>query len=116
MTSSRILVVEDEKHLAEGLRFNLEAEGYEVEVVMDGGAALELLVAQNTSLDAIVLDVMLPEVNGFVVAQTMREAENFTLVVETRAPVVAALQRVHFIRKVQVEVLGTGAHHVVTFL
>lgn len=78
MTLSKILIVEDEKHLAEGLRFNLEAEGYEIEVVMDGGAALELLVAQNKQFDAVVLDVMLPEVNGFVVAQTMREAENFT--------------------------------------
>lgn len=78
MATSRILIVEDEKHLADGLRFNLEAEGYEVEVVMDGGAALELLVAQNKQFDAIVLDVMLPEVNGFIVAQTMREAENFT--------------------------------------
>lgn len=78
MTVSKILIVEDEKHLADGLRFNLEAEGYEVEVVMDGGAALELLVAQKKSFDAVVLDVMLPEVDGFIVAQTMREAENFT--------------------------------------
>lgn len=78
MTLSKILIVEDEKHLAEGLRFNLEAEGYEVEVAMDGGVALEILVAQNKHFDAVVLDVMLPEVNGFVVAQTMREAENFT--------------------------------------
>lgn len=78
MTLSRILIVEDEKHLADGLQFNLEAEGYEVEVVMDGEAALELLVTQNKLFDAVVLDVMLPEVNGFVVAQTMREAENFT--------------------------------------
>jgi two-component system, OmpR family, alkaline phosphatase synthesis response regulator PhoP len=77
MTLSKILIVEDEKHLAEGLRFNLEAEGYEVELVMDGGAALELLLAQNKQFDAVVLDVMLPEVNGFIVAQTMREAENF---------------------------------------
>lgn len=78
MTLSKILIVEDEKHLADGLRFNLEAEGYEVEVVMDGGAALELLVAQSKHFDAVVLDVMLPEIDGFVVAQTMREAENFT--------------------------------------
>lgn len=78
MTLSKILIVEDEKHLAEGLRFNLEAEGYEVEVAMDGGVALEILVAQNKHFDAVVLDVMLPEVNGFVVAQTLREAENFT--------------------------------------
>ena len=78
MTLSKILIVEDEKHLADGLRFNLEAEGYEVEIAPDGGAALEILVAQNKRFDAVVLDVMLPEVNGFIVAQTMREAENFT--------------------------------------
>lgn len=72
------MIVEDEKHLADGLQFNLEAEGYEVEVVMDGGAALELLVVQKKLFDAVVLDVMLPEINGFIVAQTMRESENYT--------------------------------------
>lgn len=74
----KILIVEDEKHLAEGLRFNLEAEGYGVDVVMDGSEALEILVNQNQSFDAIILDVMLPEVDGFEIARKMREAENFT--------------------------------------
>ncbi len=56
---SRILVVEDEQHLAEGLRFNLEAEGYQVEVVETGEAALELLAAESTVFDVVILDVML---------------------------------------------------------
>lgn len=78
MSIGKILIVEDEKHLAEGLRFNLEAEGYEVEVIADGDDALHVLVNQNQTFDALVLDVMLPGADGFVIAQTMREAENFT--------------------------------------
>ena len=74
----KILIVEDEKHLAEGLQFNLEAEGYETEIAADGKQALEILIAPNNTFDAIVLDVMLPEIDGFTVAQTLREAENFT--------------------------------------
>jgi two-component system alkaline phosphatase synthesis response regulator PhoP len=72
-----ILVVEDEIHLAEGLRFNLEAEGYQVEVVSDGEAALDLLVNRRAKFDGIVLDVMLPGCDGFVVASELRQAENF---------------------------------------
>lgn len=78
MSIGKILIVEDEKHLAEGLRFNLEAESYEVGVVTDGGEALEVLLNQNQSFDAVILDVMLPEVDGFEIARRMREAENFT--------------------------------------
>jgi len=74
--SGKILIVEDEQHIADGLRFNLEAEGFEIELAADGGAALEILRA-NT-FDAIVLDVMLPEINGFAVAKKLREDENFT--------------------------------------
>jgi DNA-binding response OmpR family regulator len=75
----KVLIVEDEQHLADGLRFNLEAENYEVEVAGDGRAALEILFAGgNTQFDAIVLDVMLPEVDGFTVARRLREAENYT--------------------------------------
>ena len=54
---SRVLVVEDEKHLAEGLRFNLEAEGYEVEVVETGESALDLLLEKSRTFDVVVLDV-----------------------------------------------------------
>lgn len=74
----KILVVEDEKHIAEGLRFNLEAENFEVEIAEDGRQALNILQAENADFDAIVLDVMLPEVDGFTVAKTLREAEDFT--------------------------------------
>ena len=74
---NRILVVEDEKHLAEGLRFNLEAEGYEVEVVETGEAALDLLIGASDGFDVAVLDVMLPGIDGFEVVSKMREAGNF---------------------------------------
>ncbi|MEZ5427787.1 MAG: response regulator transcription factor [Pyrinomonadaceae bacterium] len=73
-----ILIVEDEKHIAEGLRFNLEAEGFQARIAEDGETALELLFNSNGSFDAVVLDVMLPGINGFEVARTLREAENFT--------------------------------------
>ncbi|HEY0546710.1 MAG TPA: response regulator transcription factor [Pyrinomonadaceae bacterium] len=74
---SAVLIVEDEKHLAEGLRFNLVAEGYEVEVVSDGEAALKLLLEKRDAYDAVVLDVMLPGMDGFEVASKLREAEQF---------------------------------------
>jgi DNA-binding response OmpR family regulator len=74
----KILIVEDEKHLAEGLRFNLEAEGFETEIAADGQLALDILSAGNDSFDAVILDVMLPLVDGFTVARTIREAENYT--------------------------------------
>jgi DNA-binding response OmpR family regulator len=72
----KILIVEDEKHLADGLRFNLEADGFETEIAYDGESALQSI--ENTDFDAIVLDVMLPKKNGFEVAAAMRDAENFT--------------------------------------
>ena len=74
---SRILVVEDEAHLAQGLRFNLEAEGHSVHVTDKGEDALDLLLTENESFDALVLDVMLPGKNGFAVAQELRKAENY---------------------------------------
>lgn len=75
---SAILIVEDEQHLADGLRFNLEAEGYDVETVADGESALDLLLAQQRRYDAIVLDVMLPGKDGFAVAAELREVGLFT--------------------------------------
>ncbi len=94
---SRVLIVEDEAHIANGLKFNLEAEGHDVEVVGDGESALELLLgkpltiqkkdikpqnakAQRTSpamFDAMVLDVMLPGKDGFAVASELRAAKNY---------------------------------------
>ena len=75
---NKILIIEDEKHIAEGLRFNLEAENFEVEIAADGKQALQILLDESKTFDAIVLDVMLPEVDGFTVAKKLREAENFT--------------------------------------
>ncbi len=73
---SRILIVEDEKHLAEGLRFNLEAEGYQVKVCEDGESALELLGTAPESpdllIDLLILDVMLPGKDGFQVMAELR--------------------------------------------
>src|SRR6201984_2134213 len=74
---SRVLVVEDESHLANGLSYNLEAEGHSVEVVGDGEAALDRLLAKKENFDAVVLDVMLPGEDGFEVASELREARNF---------------------------------------
>jgi DNA-binding response OmpR family regulator len=74
---SRILVVEDELHLAEGLRFNLEAESYQVEVVETGEAALERLLPGPARFDVVVLDVMLPGKDGFTVMRELRQAGQF---------------------------------------
>jgi DNA-binding response OmpR family regulator len=74
---SNILVVEDEQHLAEGLRFNLEAEGYQVQVVETGEAALELLASEAPAFDVAVLDVMLPGKDGFTVISELRQAGQF---------------------------------------
>jgi len=74
----RVLVVEDEQHLAEGLRFNLEQEGYEVEVVETGEAALERLTGESRKeFDVVVLDVMLPGQDGFAVVSQMRQAGQY---------------------------------------
>ena len=72
----KILIVEDEKHIAEGLRFNLEAEGYEAIVAGTGEKALETLRSEN--FDAVVLDIMLPGIDGFEVAEEMRSGGNYT--------------------------------------
>ncbi len=74
---TRILVVEDEAHLAEGLRFNLEAEGYSVQVSGNGEEALKQLLEDKEDFDALVLDVMLPGKDGFTVARALRAASNF---------------------------------------
>jgi len=83
----RILVVEDEQHLADGLRFNLEQEGYEVEVVETGEAALSLLTGEKrVHFDVVVLDVMLPGVDGFQVVSEMRREQQYvpTLILTAR--------------------------------
>lgn len=74
---SGILLVEDEEHLARGLKFNLEAEGYPTKVVGDGETALDLLLKQRSEFDLLVLDVMLPGKDGFTVASELRKASNY---------------------------------------
>ncbi|MFL6228339.1 MAG: response regulator transcription factor [Pyrinomonadaceae bacterium] len=74
---SAVLIVEDERHLADGLRYNLEAEGYTVRTVADGEAALAVLLGGEVHYDAVVLDVMLPGKNGFAVASELRQAGQF---------------------------------------
>ena len=76
---ARILVVEDEPHLAMGLRFNLEADGHQIEVTPDGESALDLLEAasEGTRFDAVILDVMLPGRDGFEVARSLRARGDF---------------------------------------
>ena len=69
---SSVLIVEDEKHLADGLRYNLEAEGYTVDAVSDAEAALAMLEKSPRGFDVIVLDVMLPGMDGFSLANTLR--------------------------------------------
>jgi DNA-binding response OmpR family regulator len=83
---SRVLIVEDEQHLADGLRFNLEAAGYQVQVVGTGEAALEVLTARPAPADVVVLDVMLPGKDGFTVMSEMRQAGQFipTLILTAR--------------------------------
>jgi two-component system alkaline phosphatase synthesis response regulator PhoP len=74
---SRILIVEDEAHIAHGLQFNLQAEGHSTEIAADGESALELLLRKNQVFDAMVLDVMLPGKDGFTVASDLRESRNY---------------------------------------
>ena len=75
---SRLLVVEDEAHLAQGLRFNLEPEGHVVAIETDGESALQRLLDKKEEFNAIVLDVMLPGKDGFAVASELREAHVYT--------------------------------------
>ena len=69
---SRLLIVEDESHIASGLRYNLEADGHDVTLKDNGEAALEELGADPSRIDLVVLDVMLPGIDGFTVASRMR--------------------------------------------
>ena len=74
---TRILIVEDDEHIADGLRFNLEAEGYQVDLAVDGREAVERLTSPDERFDLVILDLMLPELGGFEVARRTRAAGNY---------------------------------------
>src|SRR5690349_7162919 len=74
---NRVLIVEDEEHLARGLRFNLEAEALEVNVVGDGEEALKMLLPVGNGIDAVILDVILPGISGFEVVTQLRNAKPY---------------------------------------
>ncbi|HEY1659093.1 MAG TPA: response regulator transcription factor [Candidatus Sulfotelmatobacter sp.] len=74
---SRVLVVEDETHLAQGLRFNLQEEGYVAEVAGDGESATDRLLDKKEIFDVVVLDIMLPGKDGFSVVSELRAAKNY---------------------------------------
>src|SRR5215471_4561932 len=73
----RILLVEDEAHIAEGIRFNLEAEGHSVTTTDNGENALQRLLEDKEPFDMLVLDVMLPGRDGFSIANELRASENY---------------------------------------
>ena len=75
MTS--VLIVEDEKHLADGLRYNLRAEGYDVDIASNAEQAESLLLDKHDAYDVVVLDVMLPGMDGFALASRLREQGQF---------------------------------------
>jgi DNA-binding response OmpR family regulator len=70
----RILIVEDERHIAEGLRLNMEGEGYEAVVAYDGQTALDMI--RKGGIDLVILDLMLPVVDGFTVLSKIRDEGN----------------------------------------
>jgi DNA-binding response OmpR family regulator len=73
-----IAVIEDEEHLAQGLLFNLQAEGYRTHHEADGDAALEYLLDPDEAIAAVVLDCMLPGTDGFEIVRVLRRAQRFT--------------------------------------
>jgi DNA-binding response OmpR family regulator len=76
--AAHVLIVEDEDHLAQGLKFNLEAEGYRASIARDGETALEITGAPDAGIDVILLDVMLPGCDGFAVVEQLRERDDRT--------------------------------------
>ncbi len=74
---SRVLIVEDEQHIADGLCFNLQAEGHDALVARDGEQALAVLLTERRPIDVVILDVMLPGKNGFQVAAELRANQQY---------------------------------------
>src|SRR6185503_9343442 len=71
--AKHILVVEDERHLAMGIKFNLEAEGYRVTTIGEGPPALKLIEESEAEIDLIILDIMLPGMSGYAICEAVRE-------------------------------------------
>ena len=78
---AKILVVDDEKVLVKGIKFNLENEGYQVEVGYDGEQAVEL--ARNGGFDLIILDLMMPKIDGLQACMRIREFSNVPIIMLT---------------------------------
>lgn len=78
--SGHILIVEDDAHIAEGLRFNLEQEGHRVTLAGDGRAGADLLEDSSQHFDLVILDLRLPEMSGFEVARRTRAAGNYVAI------------------------------------
>jgi DNA-binding response OmpR family regulator len=78
ITAPLIVLVEDEEHLAQGLLFNLQAEGYRTHHESDGDAALAYLLSPTEHIAAIILDCMLPGADGFTIVRALREAQHYT--------------------------------------
>ena len=74
---SAVLIVEDEQHLADGLRYNLRAEGYDVDIARNAEEAVVLLLDRRNVYDVVVLDVMLPGMDGFALASSLRAKGQF---------------------------------------
>jgi two-component system OmpR family response regulator len=74
-SGKQILVVEDEQHLADGIKYNLEAEGYRVTAVGDGPAALRFIEQNRSDVHLVVLDLMLPGMSGYAVCEALRAAD-----------------------------------------
>lgn len=81
MGQMKILVVDDEKLLVKGIKFNLEQDGYAVVTAFDGEEAIRL--AHDESIDLILLDLMLPKVDGFTVCRTIRSFSNVPIIMVT---------------------------------
>ncbi|MCI2105196.1 MAG: response regulator transcription factor [Intestinimonas sp.] len=77
----KILVVDDEKVLVKGIKFNLENEGYEVDTAYDGEAAVEL--ARAGAYDLIILDLMMPKIDGLQACMRIREFSNVPIIMLT---------------------------------
>lgn len=77
---ARILVVEDDEHIADGLRFNLELEEYDVTLAGDGQEAVDLLTNGTPGFDLVILDLMLPRMSGFEVARRARASGNLVAI------------------------------------